>query len=203
MSTRQLSYQLTKTNLLVKVAVLSVIAFILQYFDFAIPFLFPAFLKVDLSDVPAMVGGFALGPAAGVMIQLIKNILHAMFAGKTGMVGEAANFLSGAVMVWIAAAIYQYKKDRVGALVGMAMGTIAMTLVMAFANYYLFIPLYEKVLGFPMSAIISMSSQANAGIVDLKSLVILGITPFNIIKGVMTAAITLLLYKKLSPIIHQ
>lgn len=192
-----------KTKTMVKVAVLSVVAFLLQYVDFPLPFLFPAFLKIDFSDVPALIGAFSLGPFMGVVIELLKNILHFIFKNETAGVGEFANFITGASLVYVAGLYYFRKKSRTNALIGMILGTIFMAALMSIANYYVFLPLYEKVLGFPMSAIIQMGTAANPAITDLKTLVVIGILPFNIIKGAIICVITFLLYKKLSPILHE
>ncbi|MDI3534090.1 MAG: riboflavin transporter [Thermosediminibacterales bacterium] len=192
-----------KTRTMVKLAVLSVVAFLLQYVDFPLPFLFPAFLKIDFSDVPALIGAFSLGPFMGVVIELLKNILHFIFKNETAGVGEFANFITGASLVYVAGLYYFRKKSRTNALIGMILGTIFMAILMSVANYYVFLPLYEKFLGFPMSAIIQMGTAANPAITDLKTLVVIGILPFNIIKGAMICIITFLLYKKLSPILHE
>src|SRR5690554_4985664 len=125
-----------------------------MYLDFPMPFLFPTFLQMDFSDVPALVGGFALGPLAGVFIELIKCVLYAITMSDTAGVGPMANFLTGVAFVVPAAFIYQRLRTKKGALLGMAVGTVVMTVTMAFANYYIFIPLYETVLGYPMEAIV-------------------------------------------------
>lgn len=188
----------TATAAMVKIGLLSAIAFILMFLDFPLPVLFPAFLKIDFSDVPALVGGFALGPVAGMLIELIKNVLYMVSKSDTAGVGPAANFLTGVAMVVPASIIYRRLHSRTGALLGMAVGTVVMTVVMAFANYYIFFPLYQTVLGFPKEAIIAMGTAVNPNITDMKSLIILGTSPFNIFKGVTVSLLTLGLYKFIS-----
>ena len=191
----------TKVNDLVKIGVLAAIAAILMFLEFMVP-LMPVFLKLDLSDVPALIGAFALGPVAGIWIQLIKNIVHA-FATTTYGIGEFANFIVGIAYVIPAGLIYQRRKDRVGAMIGLVAATIIMCIVAGFMNYYVFIPLYQTVLNWPMDAMIALGTQANAAIVDLRSLIVLGILPFNLLKGFLVSVVTVLIYKKVSPLLHR
>lgn len=181
-------------NTMTKVSILSVIAFIVMFIEAPI-FLFPGFLKIDLSDVPALVAGFALGPAAGVAVELLKNILH-LLRTSTGGVGEVANFIIGASMVAPAAFIYHKRKDKHGAVVGLFVGVVIMSIVGALANYFILIPFYQNFM--PIDAIIGMSAKANSLIVDLKTLIIYGIIPFNLFKGLVVSIFTMLLYKRIS-----
>lgn len=186
---------------LVKIGILSAIAVVLMFIEFPLP-LFPAFLKIDVSDLPALIGGFALGPVAGIFIELMKNILHILLKGtSTGGVGELANFLIGIGFVVPASVIYLMNKTKKGALWGMLAGTVVMGIFGAFANYYIIIPLYQKIM--PLDAIINMAAQANPGIVDVKTYVLYAVIPFNAIKSIIISALTLLLYKKVSGILHR
>lgn len=189
----------SKTNYIVKIALLSAVSAVIMFAEFLIPFM-PGFLKMDLSEVPVLLGTFALGPVAGIAIELVKNLVH-LASSITGGVGELANFLVGTAFVLPAGLIYQAKKDRKGALVGLIAGTLFMTSVAVVLNYYVLFPLYEKI--FSLNAIIEMAEKANPAISDLKSVVILGIIPFNLIKGFLVSVITMLIYKKLSPILHR
>lgn len=187
-----------KTQALVKVGFLSATAFILMYLEFQVP-LFPGFLKLDLSDIPALVASFATGPLYGVMVELIKNILHATIT-QSGGIGEIANFTVGSIFVATAGLIYHLNKTRKTALIAMAVATLVMSVSASLLNYYVFLPLYQKVMGFPMDAIIGMGKMANKRIVDLKTLIAYGILPFNLLKGFVISAITFLIYKKISPL---
>jgi riboflavin transporter FmnP len=169
-----------------------------MYLEFPIPFLFPGFLQMDFSDIPALVGGFALGPIAGVFIGLIKNLFHIMTKSDTAWVGPTANFLTGAALVVPASIIYRYIHTKKGALIGLLVGTLSMTVIMAFANYYIFLPLYETILGFPKEAIVGMGTEVNSRITDLKTLIIYGTAPFNFMKGIAVSILTLALYKHIS-----
>lgn len=149
----------TKTQAIVKVGFLSATAFILMYLEFQVP-LFPGFLKLDFSDVPALVASFAMGPLYGVMVELIKNIIHATIT-QSGGIGEIANFSVGSIFVYTAGIIYQFNKTRKNALISMAIATVVMAFTASLLNYYVFLPLYQKVMGWPMDAIIGMSKAAN------------------------------------------
>ncbi|MEG0308633.1 MAG: ECF transporter S component [Clostridium sp.] len=189
-------------NRLVKISLLVAMGFVLMLFDFPIPG-FPPFLKLDLSDLPALIGGFALGPVAGVIVEGGKVILNLVFSGSiTGGVGEFANFLIGGTFVYVAAFIYHRNKTKKSAAIGLILGTIAMTIVGAVFNYYILIPLYGTIMG-GMSNVIGVSAEGNANINSLAGIIVLGITPFNILKGVLVSVITFASYKKISPLINR
>jgi len=164
--------------------------------------MFAAFLKMDLSDVPALLAGFSMGPGAGLAVELVKNLLHS-FRSQTALIGEAANFITGALLVIPAAWIYSLKKTKKNAILGMLAGTIVMSIGMSVANYYVILPLYQIVLNLPLDAIVAMGTQANSYVVDLKTLVIFSMLPFNIIKGIIVTIVTSLVYKKVSPWLHR
>ncbi|MBN2853352.1 MAG: ECF transporter S component [Clostridia bacterium] len=189
-----------KVKYLTRVAILAAIASILMYLEFPIPFL-PPFLKIDLSDFPALVATFSLGPIAGIIVELIKNLVH-LVASSSAFVGELANFIIGASFVGTAGLIYKFKKTKTNAAIAMTSGVIVMSVIAVFVNIYILIPLYARAFGMDINAIVAMSQSANKNIVDLKTLIILGITPFNIIKGTLISVITLLSYKKLSGYFH-
>lgn len=194
---------LRETRNLTKVAVLGVTAFLLMTFlEFPLP-MFPTFLKMDLSDLPALLAGFGMGPWAAVLVEVVKNLLHAIFKNKTAFVGEIANFLTGVLYVVPASLVYAARKTKANAVAGMILGTISMALGMALANYYIFLPLYAKIFNMPLEAIVGMGSSVNSRVVDLKTLVVYSIIPFNVLKGVLIMAITLLIYKKVSPLLHM
>lgn len=192
-----ISHKKYSVNTMTKVSILSVIAFIVMFIEAPI-LIFPGFLKIDLSDVPALVAGFSLGPAAGVAVELLKNVLH-LLRTSTGGVGEVANFVIGAALVAPAALVYQKRKDRSGALVGLLLGVGAMSIVGALANYFVLLPFYQNFM--PIDAIIGMSAKANGAIVDVKTLILYGVIPFNVFKGLVVAAVTMLLYKRISPLL--
>ena len=169
---------------MIKISLLAVIAFLLMYIELPIP-IFPTFLKIDISDLPALLGAFALGPIAGVIIELVKNILHGVFAGSTALVGELANFLVGSCLVLVSGYIYKVRKSKGGAMVGLLIGTIVMSVFAAILNYFVVLPLYETVLGFPITAVVAMGSKINNNITNLNSFVVWMIIPFKDRKSVV------------------
>lgn len=187
-----------KTHVLVKTSMLSVIAFVLMLLESQVPF-FPEFLKIDLSDLPALIAGLAMGPLAGISVEAVKNILHLLMT-STGGVGELANFLVGSSMVAPAALVYRHKKTRITAVAGLVIGILTMAVTGALANYYILLPFYSTF--FPLDAIIAMSAKVNPAIKDMSSLIIYGIVPFNLFKGVVLSVITLAVYKRISRILH-
>ncbi|MFA5523959.1 MAG: ECF transporter S component [Tissierellales bacterium] len=191
------------TRTMVKTSVLSVLAFLIMYLETPLWFT-PPFLKVDLSDIPALIGAFSLGPVAGVVIELLKNILNVAIEGTTtGAVGELANFFVGSIFVFVAGVIYQRDKTFKGALIGMIAATIAMTLVASLLNYFLLIPFYAKLFGVSVDQYVELGAQVNRFVTDYKSFILYGIVPFNFLKGVMISVITIPLYKRVSPILHR
>ncbi|SNX53094.1 ECF transporter S component [Thermoanaerobacterium sp. RBIITD] len=191
----------SKTRVIVTVGLLSAIAFVLMYLEFQVP-LFPSFLKFDFSDIPPLLASFALGPIYGIFVEIVKNVIH-LPVSQTGGIGEIANFIVGSIFVYTVGTIYKKNKSKKVALIAMLVGTIAMAFAGSILNYYVFLPLYQKIMGWPLSAIIGMGKTANSHIVDLKTLISYGIFPFNILKGLVLSLITFLIYKKLSPMLHM
>lgn len=191
-----------KLNKMIKVSMLSVIAFLLMFLELATPF-FPSFLKIDISDLPALIGAFAFGPLAGVAIEFLKNLLHGVFIGGTGFIGEIANFIVGSVFVVTAGILYSKNKSKKTAIIGMILGTLLMTAVASVLNFYVFLPLYEKVLGFPIAAIVAMGNAINPSITNLNTFIVWAIMPFNFIKGIIISIITIPIYKRVSTVIHN
>lgn len=184
-----------------KISLLSAIAAVMLLIETPLPFM-PAFLKLDLSEIPALLGAFSLGPLAAVYICLIKNMLH-VSSSQTGGVGELANFLIGSAFVIPAGLLYKRMKSRRGALIGLTAGIVFMTIVASLLNYWVLIPLYLIILGIPQEAIIAMGHSANSLIVDLPTFIAYGIVPFNLVKGILLALITMVIYKRVSAILHR
>lgn len=178
-------------------ALLSGLATVLMYVDTVVP-VFPSFLKMDLSDVPALIGAFAWGPGNGVAIEAVKNLLHCAASSSAG-VGEMANFVMGSALVLPAGLIYRANKTKTGALIGMAAGVATMTATAAILNGTVLIPLYSNFV--PIDTLISMAGAAIPAIEDVPSLVIYGIVPFNLLKGTIVSISTFWLYKRISPLL--
>ena len=199
-----LSKELWSTRTMVKVSVLGVIAFVLMFFELPLIFLAPPFIKMDISDLPALIGAFAMGPMAGVIIQLLKNVLNVVIEGTTTAgVGEFANFVVGSAFAYSAGFIYFKKRTFGRAVVGLVAGTIIMTIVISFANYYVMFPFYAKLFGWPIENLVEMGTAINKNIIDMKTMIIYAIVPFNLLKGTILTALTILIYKKVSPILHR
>ncbi|KPU26902.1 membrane protein [Caloranaerobacter sp. TR13] len=191
------------TRMLTKISVLSVLAFLIMYIEVPLWFT-PEFLKIDLSDIPALIGAFALGPMAGVIIEFVKNILHLVIKGTVTMgVGELANFLIGSVLVYTASYIYHKNRTFKNAALGMIIGTIMMTIVASLSNYYFLIPFYAKLFGAPINAFVEMGAKVNKFVADYKTFILFAIVPFNLLKGTVVSLATIVLYKKISPILHK
>lgn len=198
-------YTLTKKNLstrnMVKISVLAVISMVLMFFDLSVWFA-PPFLKLDISDLPSLIGAFAMGPMAGVVIQLLKNILHILIEGSsTGGVGEISNFFVGSVLAYTAGSIYYKKKTLKMAILGLALGVLLMSIFASLSNYFVIFPLYSKIL--PLDQIVAMASKLNRYVVDYKTLILYAVVPFNLLKGTVVSIVTLLIYKRVSPILHR
>lgn len=178
-------------------AMLSAIAFVLMMLEFSVPVM-PSFIKLDFSELPALIGSFSMGPLSGVAICLIKNLLHLPMS-STGGVGELSNFILGALFVVPAGLMYKKKKGRKSALIGSFMGAVIMALVSVVSNYFIVYPVYTAIM--PIEAIIS-AYQAIFPKADtlLKCLVYFNM-PFTFVKGLFNVLITFLVYKHISPII--
>lgn len=198
-----LSRETWTTKNMVKISVLGVISVVLMIFDISSWFA-PPFLKLDIADLPSLIGAFAMGPMAGVIIQLLKNILHVLVEGSiTGGVGELSNFLVGSIFAYTAGYIYYKKKNFKNAVIGLVVGVITMTVFATLSNYFVIFPLYAKIFGWPMEKLVGMGSAVNRFVVDYKTLILFAVVPFNILKGIVVSSVTLLLYKKVSPILHK
>jgi len=193
---------LTPTTL-VKISILSSIGYILIFISVPLPMLFPEFLKVDISDLPALLGGIALGPMAGVTIAFFKNLLQFITGmSTTGGVGEFANFLIGGSFVFTVSYIYSKKRDVAGVIIGLISGIIVMTIVGCIANYFIILPFYSKI-GWSIDAVVAMGSAINPAINNKLSFVIWIIAPFNILKSGIMSLLTLPMYKKTEKIFNR
>ena len=179
-------------------AMMSAISFVLMYFEFPIPIM-PAFIKFDFSDLPALIGTFAYGPLCGVIVCLIKNLLHLMDSNSM-LVGELSNFILGAAFVIPAGLIYKFKKTKKSALIGGITGAVFMGVFCVFSNYFIVYPVYYQV-AMPEEAILGMYQAILPSMKSiLQSLIVFNL-PFTVVKGLISVAITMLVYKPLSPIL--
>lgn len=177
------------------IGMLSAVASVLMILEFPVPFV-PAFIKMDLSELPALIGAFAFGPMAGVTICLIKNLVHLLFT-TSGGVGELSNFLLGACFVLPAGLIYKLKKTRGGALLGVVAGDVLMAAASIPINYFVVYPVYTAFM--PMEVILSMYQAILPGIKTLLQALLIFNAPFTFVKGALSVGITFLIYKTISP----
>ena len=172
-------------------------------FEFPIPFVAPGFYKMDLSELPVLIGGFAMGPIAGVIIELIKILLNILLNGTTtAYVGEMGNLLVGCCFVLPAALIYWGKKSLKRAVIGLAVGGVTMVLAGCFLNAYVLLPMYAGFFG-GMENIIAAGTAVNGSITNVFTFVALAVAPFNLIKAVAVSILTLLLYKRISNLLKK
>ncbi len=178
-------------------AMLSAVAFILMFLDFSVPFM-PAFIKMDISELPALIGAFSMGPVCGVIVCLVKNLIHLLIT-TTGGVGEFSNFLLGAVFVAPAGWIYKRKKTRKRALWGSFAGAALMAVVSVFSNYFIVYPFYTMIM--PIDQIVAMYQAIFPSVNGLLECLIVFNMPFTFLKGILSVVITFLIYKHISPVL--
>ncbi len=188
----------TKTVYMAKIAMLAAIGFLLMFIKMPLAFVAPAFMELDLAEVPTLIGAFAMGPLAGVLIALLKNLIH-LGVTHTMAVGELSNFIVSSTFALIAGIIYKRHKTYKVAIISLLAGVVGMSIVACLSNYFLVFPLYGKFMG--LDAIIAMGTQVTGKITDLKTMMVYSVLPFNLIKGLAVSAVTILLYKKVSPIL--
>ncbi len=173
----------SRVKKITRIAVLSAIAFVLQMLGSLVPKI--VFLEIEFSDLPALIAAFAMGPMAGVLVELIKNLLHS-FSTSTGLVGELANFTVNGIFVFTAGMIYKHNRTHRGALISMLVAVITMTLAAIAVNLFIMLPLY-----LPPSTTFAEKMHLVATL----------ITPFNLVRGLVISLITYLCYKKLKPLL--
>ena len=196
------------TRKIAVIGVLSAISAVLMLFEIPVPFA-PPFYKIDFSELPALIGTFAYGPVAGILIELCKILLKLLMKGTTtAFVGDLANFAIGCSFLLPASVIYLLKKTRKNAVAGCALGTLVMTVVGTAFNavyqirvFVYLLPKFAQLYGMPLDAIIGMGTAINPAIHNITSFVIMAVAPLNLLKGVSVSVMTLLVYKKLSPVL--
>lgn len=176
-------------------AMLAAISYILAFAEFPVP-LSPAFARMDLSDFPALIGAFAFGPFFGVMIELVKNGLQ-LLSTSTGGVGELANFLMGSSYVLTAGLIYKWHKTKRTAVISCVAASMVMGITAAAANYFILLPMFETFM--PLDQIVESFGMLIPFIKTKLDVVLYNAFPFNLLKGLLIGAFTMLVYKRLTP----
>ncbi len=187
---------------IVCVGMLGAISVILMLFEFPLPFIAPSFYELDFSEVPILIGAFALGPAAGVLTELLKILLNLVINGtNTAFAGELGNFIMGCAFVLPAALIYKHKKTRKTAILSLVVGVLFMTAASLLVNALLLLPAYAAAFGMPIQTFIDMGAAINPNVDGIWTFVLLTVAPFNLVKGILVSIVTMLLYKYISPIL--
>ena len=197
------SKTVTRTRRLTVTAMLSAVAFLLMFLEFSLPMLIPSFVKLDVSDLPALLGSFALGPVYGVVIEVLKNLLHILLKGTTSAgIGELFNASMGAVFVLVAGLVYWKDHTRRGALIGSIGGAVAMALASLHMNYFLVYPFYATLFG-GMENIIGAYQAILPNVDGLFQCLLIFNVPFTLVKGLLDVFLCFLIYKPLSGLMHQ
>ena len=183
------------------IAILGALGAVLMFFDFPI-FVAPSFYKLDLGDLPCLIGAFALGPLPAFLIQMVKILIKLLLKPtSTAFVGEAAAFIFSSVYCVSAALIYQLDKSRRGAVKALALATVLMVVVSAVGNYAFIIPAYVSLFGLPLEAIVGMGAKIFPAVHDKFTFVLFCVVPFNLIKALVVDVLTFFLYKRISPLL--
>lgn len=184
-------------RMLIITAVLSAISFVLAFFEFPVP-LSPSFARMDLSDLPALIGAFAYGPMSGILIELVKNALQ-LLTSSTGGIGELANFIIGSSFVVTAGLIYKSHKTKKTAMIACLIASVTMEIVATIVNYFILLPVFEAFM--PLDQLIASFGEFIPFIKTKLDVVLFNAFPFNVLKGIGISIVTMLLYKRLSPIL--
>lgn len=190
----------SKVRVLTGTAMLGAVAAVLMYLEFPIPIM-PAFVKLDVSELPALIASFAYGPVSGILVCLIKNLIK-LPSTSTAAVGELFNFVMGALFVGVAGLVYKRNKTRKGAIIGALLGALVMAVVSVPYNYFIVYPAYVVMYHLPLDAIIGMYQAINPSVDGLLACLLVFNLPFTFVKGALDAALCFLVYKPLSPILH-
>lgn len=179
-------------------AIMSALSAVLMFVEFSIPIM-PSFIKLDISDLPALITSYAFGPVCGVAVCLVKNLIH-LLATQTAGVGELSNFIHGAIFVFVAGMFYKYHHNRKFAFIGAMAGDFAMAAMSFFINYFFVYPIYFKLMA-PEPAILGAYQEILPSVDSLWKAILFFNIPFTFAKGLISVAITFAIYPKISPIL--
>ena len=186
------------------IGISAAIAAVLHVLDFPLVILAPEFYKLDFSELPVLLCGFYLGPSATVICEGVKILLKLLLKGtSTAFVGDLANFVVGCSLVLSATVFYHAHKSKHSAIIGLAIGTLVMTVFGSAFNAIYLLPKFSELFGLPLDTIVGIGTAVNGAINSVSTLVLFAVVPFNLLKGVVVSALTFLLYKRISPILHR
>ena len=181
------------------IGISAAIAAVLHVLDFPLVLLAPEFYKLDFSELPVLLCGFYLGPSATVVCEGVKILLKLLLKGtSTAFVGDLANFVVGCSLVLPATVFYHLHKSRHSAVIGLAIGTLVMTVFGSAFNAVYLLPKFAQLYGIPLDTIIAMGSAIHGGVSSVSTFVLLCVAPLNLLKGVVVSVLTMLLYKKVA-----
>lgn len=190
------------TRRISSIAILSAIAAVLMIFDFPVSFIAPSFYKMDVSDLPCLIGSFALGPASGCIIEFLKVLIKLIIKPtSTAFVGELSNFICGISLVVPAGLVYKKRHDKKGALVSMIIGSITYVIIGSISNYFITIPAFVSLYHIPLDAILDMGRVIFPFINSKFTFVVTCVSLFNLFKVIIVDILTYLLYKRISPLL--
>jgi len=184
---------------LVRIAILGAVSALLYYIEVPI---IPPIYKLDLSAVPALIAGFAMGPGASLGVMAVKDLIGLTHTTSMG-VGELADFLMSGSMTTVAAMIYRRRPTFQSAVLSLSAGTLIMSAVAALANYFIMIPFYVEVMNMSTETIIALIAKTVPAVDSLWKMILLAVVPFNLLKGVVLSLVTILLYKRISPLLKK
>ena len=194
---------ISTTKKLVFIAILGATSFVLMLINFSLPFA-PSFMKFDIADLPALFAGFFLGPLAGFEVIVLKLLLKLVIQGtETAFVGEFSNLVSSSVFVLLAAWIYKANRTKKGAIIGMTVSSVAVSILFIFINAFVMFPLYSRLYGMPLEAIIGMGTAINPRITNMTTMMLFSVFPFNLFKHLITDILTFLVYKRAGRVIRN
>lgn len=187
----------SNTKKLIQIAMLSAVALVIYYLDFPVP-LMPPFIKLDLSNVVCLFAGFTTGPVGGVLVCLIKNVIHVAIKGfgTTMGIGDIFDFVTSAALTLTASLIYKKNHTKKGAVIGCVIGTLVFAGISLPLNYFIVYPIYAKAFG-GMEAIMSAYQAILPSVGNIFSALCIFNLPFTIVKGILCAALTIVIYKPL------
>lgn len=194
---KSMNGRISHIRFLAVTGVLSAVAAVLMMLSFSVPFM-PNFIKLDFSELPALIASYSMGPVAGVLVCLIKNLINLPMT-TTGCVGELSNFLLGVAFVVPAGLLYHRKKTRSMALIAALVGAVTMALIGLPLNYFVIYPAYTKFL--PLDVIIRAYQAIFPGVDGLLGCLLMFNVPFTFLKGALNTALAFLIYKHISSII--
>ena len=195
--------RILSTRKIALVGLFAAVSAVLMVLEIPVPFA-PPFYKIDLSELPILIITFAFGPVAGVMTEFIKILLKLiMKSTSTAFVGELANFSVGCTLILPAGIIYLSRKTKRMALIACIAGTLCMTLFGSAFNAVYLLPKFAQLFGMPLEAIIGMGTKINPSITSVETMALFAVAPLNLLKGTIDTVLTMLLYKRLSPILKS